>query len=50
MMVSQVMTLFTTPVVYLFFDGLQARFASVKKHISVPKVPEPEPEVVVAGD
>ncbi len=49
LMVSQVMTLFTTPVVYLFFDGLQTRFASLKRRVPAPKVPEPEPEVV-AGD
>ncbi len=30
LLVSQVLTLFTTPVVYLFFDGLRVRFASRK--------------------
>ncbi len=52
LMVSQVMTLFTTPVVYLFFDKLRARFASAKRHGPGRAVPQPEaePEVVVAGD
>ena len=47
LMVSQAMTLFTTPVVYLFFDRLRGRFAALKgkgaKHL------EPIPEAV-AGD
>jgi multidrug efflux pump subunit AcrB len=30
LIVSQALTLFTTPVVYLFFDGLRARFARLR--------------------
>jgi hypothetical protein len=44
-MVSQVLTLFTTPVVYLFFDRLRGRFASKKRSAVV--VHEPH---AVAGD
>jgi multidrug efflux pump len=29
LLVSQVLTLFTTPVIYLWFDRLQARFANI---------------------
>ena len=43
LIVSQALTLFTTPVVYLFFDRLRARFA--KKHPAAVQVPQP-----VAGD
>ncbi len=42
LIVSQALTLFTTPVVYLFFDRLRARFA--KKH------PAPVLPQLVAGD
>jgi multidrug efflux pump len=31
LIVSQVLTLFTTPVIYLFFDGLAKRFATPHK-------------------
>jgi multidrug efflux pump len=43
LIVSQALTLFTTPVVYLFFDRLRARFA--KKRPAAVHVPQP-----VAGD
>ncbi|HEY6376450.1 MAG TPA: efflux RND transporter permease subunit [Edaphobacter sp.] len=43
LIVSQALTLFTTPVVYLFFDRLRARFA--KKRPATVHVPQP-----VAGD
>jgi multidrug efflux pump subunit AcrB len=47
LMVSQAMTLFTTPVVYLFFDRLRGRFAALKSK----KVKELEPvPQAVAGD
>jgi hydrophobe/amphiphile efflux-1 (HAE1) family protein len=46
LMVSQVLTLFTTPVVYLFFDRLRGRFAS-KKHAAVRAHEIPH---AVAGD
>ena len=45
LMVSQVLTLFTTPVVYLFFDRLRGRFASKKTAVRVHEVPH-----AVAGD
>jgi hypothetical protein len=41
------MTLFTTPVVYLFFDRLRGRFAALSKKGA--KHLEPVPETV-AGD
>jgi multidrug efflux pump len=37
LIVSQVLTLYTTPVVYLFLDGLRLRF--LKKHHSAPAMP-----------
>ena len=43
LIVSQALTLFTTPVVYLFFDRLRVRFA--KKRPAAVHVPQP-----VAGD
>jgi multidrug efflux pump len=46
LIVSQCLTLFTTPVVYLFFDGLQARFARLRG-VRVPSHPIAQP---VAGD
>ena len=44
LIVSQALTLFTTPVVYLFFDRLRGRFAS-RKPVVVHAVPQ-----AVAGD
>jgi multidrug efflux pump subunit AcrB len=49
LMVSQVMTLFTTPVVYLFFDGVRAWLTGSKKKPRAEEHAE-EPEVAVAGD
>jgi multidrug efflux pump len=43
LIVSQALTLFTTPVVYLFFDRLRGRFA--KKKVVARAVPQ-----AVAGD
>jgi multidrug efflux pump len=31
LLVSQILTLYTTPVIYVFFDGLAQRFSSRKK-------------------
>ena len=50
LMVSQVMTLFTTPVVYLFFDRVRSRFSRPKRKPVAVVAPEVEEEVVVAGD
>ena len=48
LIVSQALTLFTTPVVYLFFDRLRLRVEKVKSQIgSRAKTPEPAP---AAGD
>jgi multidrug efflux pump len=41
LIVSQMLTLYTTPVVYLFLDGLRLRFQS-KQHGALPS---PTPEV-----
>ncbi len=42
LLVSQVLTLYTTPVVYLFLDGLRLRF--LKKHPPAPSMPaDPAP-------
>jgi multidrug efflux pump subunit AcrB len=46
LVVSQALTLFTTPVVYLFFDRLRTRAVRVKDRVSV-QHHEPQP---VAGD
>jgi multidrug efflux pump len=32
LIVSQVLTLYTTPVIYIFFDNLAQRFARVRSH------------------
>jgi len=45
LIVSQALTLFTTPVVYLFFDRLRVRFAKKKKPAAARAVPQ-----TVAGD
>ncbi len=48
LIVSQALTLFTTPVVYLFFDRLRLRFEKVKSRTGKRALaPEPQP---VAGD
>jgi hypothetical protein len=44
------MTLFTTPVVYLFCDGVRGRFAKPKRKPMMVVTPEVEEEVGVAGD
>jgi multidrug efflux pump len=45
LMVSQCLTLFTTPVVYLMFDRLRHWFASLKTQPAAP-----ERELVLGGD
>ncbi len=45
LVVSQALTLFTTPVVYLFFDRLRQRFAGLKQKPTVKALPQ-----MVAGD
>jgi multidrug efflux pump len=39
---SQVLTLYTTPVIYIFFDNLGARFA--RRRRSKATIAQPEPE------
>jgi multidrug efflux pump len=46
LIVSQCLTLFTTPVIYLFFDGLRARIARMRGAAAIMQ-PIREP---VAGD
>ena len=42
LLVSQVLTLYTTPVIYIFFDGLAQRFSKNKSHATNPgAAPEP---------
>jgi HAE1 family hydrophobic/amphiphilic exporter-1 len=46
---SQVLTLFTTPVVYLYLDRLQSRLYG-KKHREAPRQAVVEPEVLQAAE
>jgi len=45
LLLSQVLTLYTTPVIYIFFDNLASRFSRKSKHAPVPpqngEVPQP---------
>ena len=40
LVVSQLLTLYTTPVVYLFFDRLRIRFARKPNHLEAPEYPK----------
>ena len=42
LLVSQVLTLYTTPVIYIFFDGLAQRFSRKRKTASAGSDPQPE--------
>jgi multidrug efflux pump len=44
LLLSQVLTLYTTPVIYIFFDGLAQRFAK-KKPSEDPGGPDSEPQL-----
>uniref|UniRef100_UPI00260C50F2 efflux RND transporter permease subunit n=1 Tax=Pseudomonas sp. TaxID=306 RepID=UPI00260C50F2 len=44
LVVSQALTLFTTPVIYLYLDRLRLRFAGKHKHPSGSLEPPPEAE------
>jgi multidrug efflux pump len=46
LLLSQVLTLYTTPVIYIFFDGLGNRFSrNGNKHTSNPNMGgDPEPD------
>ena len=41
LLLSQVLTLYTTPVIYIFFDRIGHRFSSSKKAIDTGSQPEP---------
>ncbi len=41
LLLSQVLTLYTTPVIYIFFDRIGQRFSSTKKNIDTNSEPEP---------
>jgi Cu/Ag efflux pump CusA len=43
MMVSQALTLYTTPVIYLYMDRLQLRFRRRKRTLAVPGEVPPTP-------
>lgn len=46
LLLSQVLTLYTTPVIYIFFDGLAQRFSRSKsKSSNRPDAPGPEPQL-----
>ena len=40
---SQMLTLYTTPVIYLFFDDLAAKISGMRKHQEPPALPAPQP-------
>jgi len=42
LMLSQVLTLYTTPVIYIFFDNLAHRFGSKKAGAESGNEPQPE--------
>jgi multidrug efflux pump len=44
LLLSQVLTLYTTPVIYIFFDGLAQRFTR-KKQSDNPDGPGSEPQL-----
>jgi multidrug efflux pump len=45
LLLSQVLTLYTTPVIYIFFDGLAQRFSRSKSRPgNQPGEPGPEPQ------
>ena len=47
LLVSQVLTLFTTPVIYIYLDRLRHRFSGSKDHPGAPDhAPQPEPEPI----
>jgi len=43
LLVSQVLTLYTTPVIYIFFDGLAQRFSRKSKQPHAGGMPQPNP-------
>ena len=43
LLVSQVLTLYTTPVIYIFFDRIAQRFSKTKNHEPGGGTPRPEP-------
>jgi multidrug efflux pump len=45
LLISQVLTLYTTPVIYIWFDRLAARFSRQPKTAKVPPGAEPLPAV-----
>ena len=48
---SQILTLYTTPVIYLFFDELSRKFADFRaRHFGRPEEHGPEPQPEAAGD
>jgi multidrug efflux pump len=42
LLVSQVLTLYTTPVIYIFFDNLAHRFSRNSKVLNTGAQPQPE--------
>jgi multidrug efflux pump len=49
LLLSQALTLYTTPVIYIFFDSLGERFARFRSRSGEPRSDEPRPDQSSSG-